>query len=644
MPPRRILTLGLIAAVVATAIAAWSPAALSFIDLRVYDALLRGSAVRPPSDRVVIVAIDDRSLSEIGQWPWTRDLVARLVRELRRLGASVVSVDVLLAEPDRFERTGEAGVAGSDAALAAVLGEGGAVMSYAFTFEKHQEHAGCVLHPLPTVVIGVDEWKAATSHLFHASGVVCSLPVLTSAAGSSGFLNASADRDGVLRRVPLIMDYAGQIYPSLALATVLKANGSRRVSLTGLASDRGQLRLGSTDVPLDAGGTLLIRFRGRRGTYTHVSASDVLLGRVRAGTLQRRIVLIGATALGVQDIVATPFDTAVPGIEVHASAVDTLLQGDFVSTPSYSRLYELAGAFGLAVAPAVLVAGSGFLYGSAMCAALLALLWWGTYRTLGGAGIFLSPVLPTVGAILSLAVLTVAKVRHERRRADAERARRERAHQFMVQSLTALVETRDAATGRHARRTQEYSRLLAGQLAKLPRYREQLTRERIDLIAELSPLHDIGKVGVRDAVLNKPGALSAEELGEMRRHPDVGHQTIERAERLAGIGIGSDALLLQIAKDIIYTHHERWDGRGYPRGLQGEQIPIAGRIVALVDVYDALSHSRTYHNGLSHGEAVATIMAGRGTHFDPDVVDAFLAIQAKFREVAARSADEEACG
>jgi adenylate cyclase len=355
-------------------------------------------------------------------------------------------------------------------------------------------------------------------------------------------------------------------------------------------------------------------------------------------------VLIGATALGVQDIVATPFDTAVPGIEVHASAVDTLLQGDFVSTPSYGRLYELAGAFGLALAAALLIAGAGFLYGSAMSALLLALLWWGTYRTLGGAGIFLSPVLPTAGAALSLAVLTMAKVRHERRRADAERARRERAHQFMVQSLTALVETRDASTGRHARRTQEYSRLLARQLAKLPRYREQLTRERIDLIAELSPLHDIGKVGVRDAVLNKPGALSAEELGEMRRHPDVGHQTIERAERLAGIGIGSDALLLQIAKDIIYTHHERWDGRGYPRGLKEEQIPVAGRIVALVDVYDALSHSRTYHSGLSHGEAVATIMAGRGTHFDPDVVDAFLAIQGKFREVAASSAAEEARG
>ncbi|MGE5813589.1 MAG: HD-GYP domain-containing protein, partial [Acidobacteriota bacterium] len=211
-------------------------------------------------------------------------------------------------------------------------------------------------------------------------------------------------------------------------------------------------------------------------------------------------------------------------------------------------------------------------------------------------------------------------------------------------SLTALMETRDVPTGQHARRTQEYSRLLATELARLPRYRDYLTRERIDLIAELSPLHDIGKVGVPDAILNKPGALSEDEASEMRKHPDVGHQTIERAERLAGGALGSDDPLVQLAKDIIYTHHERWDGRGYPRGLKGDEIPVAGRIVALVDVYDALSHSRTYRNSLSHREVVATIMAGRGTHFDPDVVDAFVSLEPRFRELSAGTADQEAHG
>jgi adenylate cyclase len=640
MRRRRILTLGILAGLVATGIAAWSPAAFSFVDLRIYDAMLRRSSTRAPSPRIVIIAIDDRSLSEIGQWPWTRDVIARLVEGIRQLGARVVSLDVLLAEPDRYERGKDSSEPSTDAALAAVVAQGRVVMSYALTFSDSKEASACVLHPVSAVFVEGDDRQSPVNQLFHARGVVCSLPALTGVASGSGFLNASADRDGVLRREPLLMEYGGHIYPSLALATVLEATGAKRVTLTGMGSRRSLLQIDSTRVPLDEGGTLLIRFRGRRGTYTHLSAADVLAGRLPPNALKDRIVFIGATALGVQDIVATPFDTAVAGIEAHASAADTLLQRDFVSTPPYWRVYELAGAFAFALAVAVLVAAAGFLYGSVVSSALLAVLWSATYRGVDGAGVFLSPVFPTLGWFLSLTALTVAKVRHERQRADTERTRRQRAHQFMVQSLTALIETRDVATGRHARRTQEYSRLLATELARRSGYREYLTRERIELIAELSPLHDIGKVGIPDAILNKPGALSEQEVNEMRRHPHVGHETIERAERQTGAGLGSDELLLQLAKDIIYTHHERWDGRGYPRGLRGDEIPIAGRIVALVDVYDALSHSRTYRHSLSHGEAVATIMAGRGTHFDPDVVDAFLALESRFRELSVRAAEE----
>jgi putative two-component system response regulator len=245
-----------------------------------------------------------------------------------------------------------------------------------------------------------------------------------------------------------------------------------------------------------------------------------------------------------------------------------------------------------------------------------------------------------MGLIFVLSALTVAKVRHERSRADMETARRERAHRFAVQSLTSLMEARDSATGRHARRTQGYARLLAAHLAALPRFRHDLTPERVQLIGQLSPLHDIGKVGVRDAILNKPGALSVEELDEMRRHPGFGHETIANAERLAG-GEGREAIV-QLAKDIVYTHHERWDGHGYPRGLKGDEIPVAGRIVAVVDVYDALSNSRSYRASLTHEEAVATIAAGRGTHFDPDVVDAFLAVAEEFRQLSLTFHDEAA--
>jgi adenylate cyclase len=604
MTPRRILGYGSVAALAAAAVAALSTSALSFVDLRTQDAMVRLAGARPPSSRVTIAAIDDRSLSEIGQWPWSRDVVARLIDGIRGLGARVVAMDMLLAEPDRFDRTGEPGSSPTDAALVAAAGRGGVVMSYALTFEPDGNNgSGCVLHPLDVAVREGRDGRSPLAQLFRASGVVCSLPPLGRAARASGYLNASPDRDGLLR-----------------------------FTLAGVTVDRALLLLDDARVPLDARATLLIRFRGGRGAYPQVPASDILKGRLPPGALRDRIVFVGATALGVQDVVSTPFENAVPGIEVHAAAAETLLQRDFLSTPPHGRAYELVGAMVFALAAAAAVAGGGFLYGTLGSLGLLVLLWIATFAAVKSNGVFLSPVHPTVGLVLALLVLTVAKVRDERGRAESERDRRERAHRFAVQSLTSLMEVRDGATGQHARRTQEYARLLAARLARSPRFRRELTPERVQLIAQLSPLHDIGKVGVSDAVLNKPGALSNAELDEMRRHVAVGHETIANAERLAG-GEGSEALL-QLAKDIVYTHHEWWDGRGYPRGLKGEDIPVAGRIMAVVDVYDALSHSRSYRASLTHDEAVAEIAAGRGTHFDPDVVDAFLSVADEFRELS----------
>lgn len=629
MTPRRVFGQGFIAALGASAVAALSPAALSFVDLRTQDVMVRMARSRPPSPRVAIAAIDDRSLAEIGQWPWSRHVVAELIDAIRGLGARVVALDTLLAEPDRFDRSGEAAASPGDAALVAAVARGDVVVGYALTFDSGAaaEHR-CALHPLDLVVRAGSDGRSPVEQLFHASGVICSLPALSRAAGASGFLNAAPDRDGLLRRIPLLMEFGSVPYASLALAAVARAEAIGTTTLVGMPGERARLFLDDVRVPLDARGTLLIRFRGGRGTYLQVPAGDILKGRVPQGTLRDRIVFVGATALGVQDVVSTPFDTVFPGIEVHAAAADTLLQRDFLSTPPHWRGYELAAPAVFALAAAAAIAGGGIFYGATGSVTLLALLWLATFAAVQSNGVFLSPVYPTVGVVFALVVLTIANVRDERVRAEGERDRRERAHRFAVQSLTSLIEVRDGATGQHARRTQEYARVLATRLAAFPGFRRELTPERVQLIAQLSPLHDIGKVGVSDAVLNKPGALSAEEISEMRRHVALGHEAIASAERLAG-GEGREALL-QLAKDIVYTHHERWDGRGYPRGLKGAEIPVAGRIIAVVDVYDALSHSRSYRASLSHQEAVAEIAAGRGTHFDPDVVDAFLSVADQF--------------
>ena len=202
-----------------------------------------------------------------------------------------------------------------------------------------------------------------------------------------------------------------------------------------------------------------------------------------------------------------------------------------------------------------------------------------------------------------------------------------------------LTATRDAETGGHSRRTEQYVRVLALQLATNPDYKDYLTPERITLLSRLAPLHDIGKVGVPDRLLLKQGALTPEEVAEFRKHPVYGRDVIAEAERRAGV---HDDVTLAIAKDIIYTHHEWWDGTGYPQGLKGTAIPIAGRIMALVDVYDALHTKRRYAVARSHDEAVSLIVASRGTHFDPAVVDAFVEVSAVLRTLSEAAEDHTA--
>jgi response regulator RpfG family c-di-GMP phosphodiesterase len=154
------------------------------------------------------------------------------------------------------------------------------------------------------------------------------------------------------------------------------------------------------------------------------------------------------------------------------------------------------------------------------------------------------------------------------------------------------------------------------------------------MLSGLAPLHDIGKVGVPDRLLNKPGALTEEELSEMRKHPEHGRDVILHAEQDVGV---PDDVLLAMAKDIVYTHHEKWDGTGYPRGLRGRAIPLVGRLIALVDVYDAITTRRTYREPMSHEQAVAFIADGRGTHFDPEIVDAFLEVAPTLGRLMAES-------
>lgn len=203
-----------------------------------------------------------------------------------------------------------------------------------------------------------------------------------------------------------------------------------------------------------------------------------------------------------------------------------------------------------------------------------------------------------------------------------------------IYCLTSLLEARDNETGNHIRRTQTYVKALAEYLKSNPKYSAQLDDNTITLLYKSAPLHDIGKVGVPDVILHKPGPLDDEEWAIMKKHPEYGNQAIKKSEEHFGTNT-----FLHYAREIAYTHHEKWNGTGYPQGLKGSEIPLSGRLMALADVYDALISKRVYKPAFSHDRAVGVILEGKGTHFDPDIVDAFVELQSEFQDIAYRFSD-----
>jgi putative two-component system response regulator len=206
----------------------------------------------------------------------------------------------------------------------------------------------------------------------------------------------------------------------------------------------------------------------------------------------------------------------------------------------------------------------------------------------------------------------------------------ERTQEATVQALSALLETRDNDTGQHIHRTQHYVRELSRAASTHPDFANALDEVTISTLFRSAALHDIGKVAIPDAILLKPGRLTAEEFEIMKTHSTHGRDAIANAESI----LGTPDSFLAHARNIAYCHHERWDGNGYPLGLKGERIPLSARLMAIADVYDALISSRPYKEGMPHARAVAILREGRGSDFDPRILDIFLDINERFREIA----------
>jgi adenylate cyclase len=600
------------------------------------------------SDKVEIVEIDDKSLSAFGRWPWPRDRLSMLLKKIQDAGADTVVVDLMFPEADLGLPRGMPGAGGAgnpsakslgqqfqtnDELLAATLHRGRFITGFLLRFPP--ETAGttpCMLRPLSFVQVDPEVRSNPVS--FSAQGAICSLAALSQSSLGTGFLNAAPDRDGILRRVPLVAEFNKDMYPSLAFSAYLNYRRIRGVQMKTNSSGAESLRVGENVVPVDSRSDLMLRFRGKAGRFQHVSAAGILTGDLSMQAFQGKVVVVGVSAMGLKDTVATPFASSFPGYEVQATAIDNLIQGDSLRVPREA----LAGELLLLLLMAI---GSGFLLGkldpiwaTPLVLSLVGAVWISCTLLLATTRIVFSPFPATLVLTGNLALLNVWRVSTERLRWEKQLGITRR---FILNALTSLTNIHDVETGAHVVRVQRYAKRLCEALAPDPQYRRILKPKTIQLIYELIPIHDIGKVSIPDSILRKPARLTPEEFEIIKTHVSNLKKVFFDAVESSGL---KDETTLNLASDIILTHHERWDGSGYPEGLRGDRIPLVGRIVAVVDVYDALVSKRVYKEPMSHESAIEYICENRGTQFDPKVVDALMGIEEAIRQIRTECEDE----
>ena len=620
------------------------PGLFEHMEHKAFDVLFSQTRTRPPSPVPVLIAIDDKALSRLGQWPWPRNILAGLVTRLHEAGADAVALDLVLSARDRTSPvavleglpSAEADIRlkglppdflDHDLALANALKKMPAVIGFKILFNDGQKHLQehCTLSPLfPEAQV------PPKLDPYAAKGVLCFLPALGQAAQGAGFTNALPDSDGVIRRVPLIARVNDLLVPGLTLRLATLAMNPA----LGLGSDLDGnfLQFGDSRHHIDARGNMLLRYRGPSGTFETFSVADILDGPVP--DLSGRIAIVGPTAAGLGDNHITPLDRVFPGIEVHATILDNLLQKDSLTRPAWAVGAELFSVLTVGILSSLFLMVTGPLPCIAGFAGGALGIWGTSLWLLDKPGIWLSPLPAEMVLALNLAILSLIKYGMEERELRKRSQQLLQAQDATILGLTALAETRDPETGGHIKRTREYVLVLARCLARKPGFRARLNRETVELLHKSAPLHDIGKVGIADSILLKEGPLSDEERLRMQDHTILGAQTLAEAEKQTSAH--ADTSFLAIAREIAEAHHEKWDGSGYPYGLKGDDIPLGGRLMALADVYDALISKRAYKEPFSHEKAVGIILEGRGTHFDPNVVDAFVEMQDMFLEISKR--------
>jgi PAS domain S-box-containing protein len=401
----RIIAAGSVAVLAVLGAFVVRPTPLADLDSRTCDLLAGWAGPGTQSDQVVVVEIGEKSLEQFGRWPWPRALIGKLTRSILDQGAAVVALDMMFPQEDR----------GNDGLLAAAIAGQPVVAGYALRFAGGEGSLPCPVRPLPLAIVGPNQ--SAETAVLHATGAVCSVPAITHAAADNGFLNAGPDRDGVMRHVPLLIKSGGRYYPSLALAAVDLYRPVSALQLVARRRDVSRLRLDSRLIPLETESSLRLRFRGPRRHLPYVSAADVFSGHAPAGLLRGKIAVVGGSAAGIRSPVVTPVDPLFPDVEIQATAIDNLLQGDVFHRPADGLLWELALALLAGTASTLLLAWLRSPW-AALATVGLAGAVWVCCAWISSNGTLISPLPATAALACTLPLLTLIINSEEKKKAE----------------------------------------------------------------------------------------------------------------------------------------------------------------------------------------------------------------------------------
>ena len=403
------------------------PKFLHLLELKIYDNYLRQYHQPVATQVPVIIDLDEKSLSELGQWPWPRYRVALLLKYLTSAGAVAVASDVIFSEPDRtspeimkadikkelhidMDFTGlPEDLMDYDHLLAHNLKGGPYILGFDFSRETKVDRGDCRVRPARVAVLSPPGAPSPHDFLPKCDRMICPIPVLAEAAPEIGFITITPDMDSVYRRVPLLFSHNGQFYPSLALATLMQASNQKNLILKMSSVGIESIRLNNMVIPTDGRGRLLINYRGGMKTFDYISAADVLARKLPPDSLRGRIAFIGTSASGLKDIRATPLDPGFPGVEAHATIVDNILSGQLLSVPDWAPGLEFLGILAGGLATTLLLMWARASWIILPVFGMGCFMWYGSVYFYREQDYFISPMYSYITLGFTFVTLTLIK-------------------------------------------------------------------------------------------------------------------------------------------------------------------------------------------------------------------------------------------